>query len=346
MRITVVNLRFSLPFVLAVLCMTPPPAFATVGPVNYYPADGNANDVAGSINGAIVGSVAFVPGKVGQAFSFTGSGYVDLTAGIGNFGVADFSLAMWVKPDPTFTTTPIFAKRRPSSTGILNLLLQSDGTPFFEVRDDDANVGCCGFAFISTQNIVDGQWHHLALVRQGPSIVLFIDGAPAPGTTFTQGTTVDLSSAGYTSQTFALGASLPFSLFYSGLMDEFRVYDRALSAAEVQSLSSPPSNQPPDVSGAVPSIATISPPNNKMVSIDILGVTDPDGDPVSIQITAITNNETGSADASGVGTQTAQVRATRFGKGAGRTYTISFVASDGNGGTTPGSVTVFVPHNM
>jgi len=162
--------------------------------------------------------------------------------------------------------------------------------PYFEVRDDDANVGCCGFAFVSTQNIEDGQWHHLALVRQGPSIVLFIDGAPAPGTTFTQGTTVDLSSPGYTSQTFALGASLPFSLFYSGLMDEFRIYDRALSAAEVQNLYAP-SNQPPDVSGAVPSIATIRPPNNKMVSIDIVGVTDPDGDPASIQITAITNNE-------------------------------------------------------
>ncbi len=129
MRITMGNCRLSFFVVLALLCLTPPLAFATVGPVHYYPADGNANDVAGSINGAIVGSVAFAPGKVGQAFSFTGSGYVDLTAGIGNFGVADFSIATWVKPDPTFTTTPIFVKRRPTSTGILNLLLQPNGLP-------------------------------------------------------------------------------------------------------------------------------------------------------------------------------------------------------------------------
>ena len=329
---------------LTVFCITAATAFATTGPVNYWPAEGNANDVAGGVNGTLVGSIGFDPGKIGQAFSFAGSGYVDLTAGIGNFGTADFSIAMWVKPDPTHVTTPIFVKRRPSSTGILNLLLQPNGAPYFEVRDDEANVGCCGFAFVATQDLEDGQWHHLALIRQGPSIVLYIDGAPAAGIAFSPGTTVDLSSPGYTSETFALGASLPFGLFYSGLLDEVRIYDRALSAAEIQNLIA--TNQPPDVSGAVPSIATIWPPNNKMVSINVLGVTDPDGDPVSIEITGITNNETGSADAAGVGTSTAQVRATRNSRGNGRTYTISFVASDGKGGLTPGSVTVTVPHNM
>jgi hypothetical protein len=83
-----------------------------------------------------------------------------------------------------------------------------------------------------------------------------------------------------------------------------------------------------------------------MVPIAIDGVTDPDGDEVSITITSITNNETGSADAGGIGTSTAQVKATRFGKGSGRTYTISFTADDGKGGVSSGSVTVVVPHDQ
>lgn len=67
---------------------------------------------------------------------------------------------------------------------------------------------------------------------------------------------------------------------------------------------------------------------------------------MSITITRITNNETGTADAGGIGTATAQVRASRNGKGSGRTYTISFIADDGKGGSTSGSVTVVVPHDQ
>ena len=107
----------------------------------------------------------------------------------------------------------------------------------------------------------------------------------------------------------------------------------------------PPVNQAPNVSAATPSIASIWPPNNKMVPITINGVTDPDGDAVSITITAITNNETGTADAAFSG-GTAQVRASRNGKGSGRTYTISFTADDGKGGTSSSSVTVVVPHDQ
>ena len=105
-------------------------------------------------------------------------------------------------------------------------------------------------------------------------------------------------------------------------------------------------NTSPDVSGAAPSVASLWPPNNKMVDISILGVTDPDGDDVTIEITGITNNETGSADAGGVGTATAKVRAARNGKGNGRTYTISFTASDGQGGESQGTVEVSVPHDQ
>jgi hypothetical protein len=41
-------------------------------------------------------------------------------------------------------------------------------------------------------------------------------------------------------------------------------------------------NQPPDCSEAYPSIQEIWPPNHKYVDIEIMGVTDPDGDPVTI----------------------------------------------------------------
>ena len=107
-----------------------------------------------------------------------------------------------------------------------------------------------------------------------------------------------------------------------------------------------PSNEPPDVSGAIASPQTIWPPNNKMVAVTIDGVSDPDGDDLTITITGITDNEGSDPDdVDGIGTSTAQVRAQRDGKGSGRTYTISFDTSDGQA-TSSGTVTVTVPHDQ
>jgi len=106
-------------------------------------------------------------------------------------------------------------------------------------------------------------------------------------------------------------------------------------------------NRPPDVSGAYPSIEFIWPPNGKFVEVSIEGVTDPDGDDVTITIMNITSDEFvgWDPDAFGVGCDTAWLRAERDGFGNGRVYEITFLASDGRGGETIGSVFVYVPHN-
>jgi FG-GAP repeat len=116
-----------------------------------------------------------------------------------------------------------------------------------------------------------------------------------------------------------------------------------------------PPNQAPDCSGASPSISTIWPPNHAMINVTIQGVTDPDGDPVTINIDEIKQDEptdgTGDGhtcpDGDGIGTSTAQVRAERsaalLGGGNGCVYTIYFTASDGKGGSCQGSVTIGVP---
>ena len=116
-------------------------------------------------------------------------------------------------------------------------------------------------------------------------------------------------------------------------------------------------NQPPDCSKASADQECLWPPNNQMVPVSILGVTDPDGDPLSITITSITSDEptasdkgSGGAkhapDASGVGTGTAMIRSERSGNGDGRVYVINFTANDGKGGECTGSVMVKVPHDQ
>ena len=90
-----------------------------------------------------------------------------------------------------------------------------------------------------------------------------------------------------------------------------------------------------------------------MHDITIEGVTDADGDVVTVTISSIfqdePTNDLGdgdeSPDADGVGTDTAQIRAERSGLENGRVYHIAFNADDGNGGMCSGTVTVGVPHD-
>ena len=106
-------------------------------------------------------------------------------------------------------------------------------------------------------------------------------------------------------------------------------------------------NDPPVCSAATPSQSVLWPPDHRRVPITISGVTDVDGNPITITIISIfqdeRTNKLGDGDTDidgGAAPGTAFVRAERSGTGNGRVYHITFSASDGNGGTCTGTVLV------
>jgi hypothetical protein len=107
-------------------------------------------------------------------------------------------------------------------------------------------------------------------------------------------------------------------------------------------------------SAALSSRSNKWPPNHKLVPVTFTGITDPDGDTVTVTVTKITQDEPvnglGDGDTSpdgfGVGTPQAQVRAERSGTGNGRVYAITLKADDGKGGTCNATVNVGVPHDQ
>lgn len=109
-------------------------------------------------------------------------------------------------------------------------------------------------------------------------------------------------------------------------------------------------NAPPDCSEAVASPDLLWAPNHKMAVIRILGVTDPNDDPFTINIDSIFQdepvNEIGDGhsgpDGAGVGTKHALVRSERSALGNGRVYHIFFTATDSTGLSCSGEVTVGV----
>jgi hypothetical protein len=111
-------------------------------------------------------------------------------------------------------------------------------------------------------------------------------------------------------------------------------------------------NQPPSCGLAQASSNPLWPPNHKLVSVAVQGVSDPEDRDVRITITGVTQNEPlnglGDGDtAPDAVLQGASVllRAERSGLGTGRIYTVTFSAIDTQGAACAGSIAVCVPHD-
>lgn len=105
--------------------------------------------------------------------------------------------------------------------------------------------------------------------------------------------------------------------------------------------------------GALASPRSLWPPNHKLVTIGVTGVTNADGTPVTLTITGIRQDEPTNGlsdgdtpiDGFGVGTSVARVRSERSGRANGRVYYIGFTAATA-GGSCSATVTTGVPHDQ
>jgi hypothetical protein len=159
------------------------------GLVARWTGDGNAKDSAGHYDGQESGGLRYVPGPAGQAFQFNGgAAQVNFGSSVGNFGTSDFTIAYWMKTSSTNPKEAFMAKRTTCDaafcfweiqlggmgnppTGVLNFVLAKGGNqvPLY---------------LNSSRPMNDGQWHHIAWVRQAAGsgsgacqLLLYVDGA-------------------------------------------------------------------------------------------------------------------------------------------------------------------------
>lgn len=115
-----------------------------------------------------------------------------------------------------------------------------------------------------------------------------------------------------------------------------------------------PANRPPDCSNAAADPSLLRPPNHRLRLVTVGGVSDPDGDAVTIHVSGVTQDEPVDGRGDGntspdwrIGSEGEQVwlRAERSGSRDGRVYTLSVTATDAHGATCTGTAAVRVPHN-
>lgn len=202
----------------------------SLGLVGHWHADGDALDSSTSTNDATLnGSATFDTGQVGQAFSFDGtSDATAATAGLPS-GSGDRTIAFWVNgSNMAVGNTMLFGWGNLAGQEMSSIVLGLGNAP-------SRKVGFWGWSadFESVSTLSDDTWYHVAFTLSGTSGDIYINGA------------LD-NSATLPVLNTPTGTNLFFGNFsgimgnFDGLLDEVTVYDRALSATEIQTLATVP----------------------------------------------------------------------------------------------------------
>lgn len=202
----------------------------TRGLLAYYPLDEGSGSTAGDSalgnDGAINGATWNGSGNIGSdSLSFDGtSDYVGLS-NLFDFGDGDFSISAWVKSSALSSSRIVSNYDGSTAHFGLNGSFQTAGQVEFICRDSGSND-----IRVSTGDLSDGTWHHVVGVRVGVTGYIYADGAQVDSHTNTATGSVTSGSAPN------IGRSPSDAHYYTGDVDDVRVYDRALSPPEISAL--------------------------------------------------------------------------------------------------------------
>jgi hypothetical protein len=199
------------------------PAELNVPSANYF------QDIINGFNGVPSTGMYIQPAKVGHGWEFNGvNNLVNCGPNVGNFGASDFTIEFWVKS--TSAENQDILSKRPICGHSSFWHVAMDEVPYLEIDGDDAGTGYGGVT--ATTPINDGEFHHVAFVRQGTTLRVHVDGALNNSATL--GALAVISNAAPVIAGWSPCQPSGTTHYFSGLLDELALYNRALSAVEIQ----------------------------------------------------------------------------------------------------------------
>ena len=213
------------------------PLFNASGLVGYWPmdegtgsstADQSGNGSVGTWNGTATAGSYFSGGRVGTyAGVFDGSSdYVDVANQTPyNIGTGDFSVVAWINMSALAGNRMVFKK---GDYAVGGFVVWVDSTGNVNLTTNDGTN--TNFATVSA-GLTTNTWYQVAVsVSRSASTTIMVNGVP-------------LSAAGSirpgslnTASDVQIGNSSPAILMFAGRIDDVRMYNRAISVAEVQAL--------------------------------------------------------------------------------------------------------------
>jgi Concanavalin A-like lectin/glucanases superfamily/Secretion system C-terminal sorting domain len=214
-------------------------------PVAYYPFNGNANDAAGTLNGTVNGATLTTDrfGNANSAYSFDGVDDFIGTTGLAISQNQNWTISAWVKAASlsqagTFIVLNGFSTAS-AGNGYAMTVLNADNTGagnVFKLHYPGQVLVNSGFTFSNINT-----WHYVVITRDINAIgKMYFDGILSATTT--------TASINPTGGDFRIGSATNNG-FWDGAIDEVKVYNNALTDAQVQAEYAATSQMPKPGSG-------------------------------------------------------------------------------------------------
>ena len=205
------------------------------GLVGYWPLDSFVSSVfkdksGHSIDGAYVGGSAhIVPGKIVNAISLDGTDYVELSS-LNNIEYSQMTVSAWFKSsDLSFANSRIVSSSNTGDLGFLNgfqLEIEKNGSGGFFDVGNGTGEGLANWSQVLSPNT----WYHYVGTYDGTNVYAYINGqqvgsGPLSG---------DMAISSYPVN---IGRNPAYDGdYFKGLVDDVRIYNRALTPKEVLTL--------------------------------------------------------------------------------------------------------------
>lgn len=230
---------------------SPKAIYANQTPVAAYSFNEGTGTVLGDTSGngntgTITGATWSETGKYGNALSFNGtsnivtindSASLDLTTGM--------TIEAWVKPSALSGWRSVVMKEKTGNL-VYGVYANTDtNKPSGEIYIT-GNKDVRASAALSTTS-----WKHIAVTYDATTLKLYIDGAQVGSTNVT-------ASIATSNNPLRIGGNTIWGEYFKGLIDEVRIYNRALSISEIQSdmntaIANAPQTTPTVTPSTVPS---------------------------------------------------------------------------------------------
>jgi len=243
---------------------------------NYDDGTGNnAADSSGNGNsGSLEGGPSWVTGKFGGGLSFDGVDDFVEVAHSDAYLLSEGTVAFWFKTDTVVGSQGLFSKDSNGfdTGGHLTISIQNSRV--------SVRIQSTGASFEVESGVVQtDRWYHVALTFGSGGLMLYVDGVSFTGDAYTGGLIgnrepIAIGAASWRSDNLVVG---PTSDYFGGVIDDVRIYNRALTSAEVIAIVSPPPPPPPPPPSA--------PPVTSILCDGVACETDPYSDPIVISFT-------------------------------------------------------------